>query len=809
MKIPIINNMKSIQNKFALPVILFSVTLLILFNFFIIEKNKEQYHSNLREKAIYAAEFGASTLIDPLWNYNLDGIKNSGASLLKDENIGFVDIINSEGKEVFTDIKSDDRYTNSAWIYVDKNIMKDNEKIGYIKIGVTQYFEQQAVKKDIAEAGMLIFVLSIILWTMIIGISSYVTKPIKKLKFYAEEIASGNFKVNINVDSKDEVGEFANTFTFMTENIISAYNELSVVYDDLSATEEELRAQYEELQYNEGALRNSEERYRLALDGANDAIWELDLVTDKFFASEKFYELTGYKLNSFVDLKSLNKYIHPDDIEMVKKDFYNHLNNITPIYKSQYRIKKADNDYIWILSRGKALRDSKGKAIKIAGSISDITDKKIYEDKIKYMAFYDTLTNLPNRAFFMNKLDKEIQIAKNENTTGAVFFIDLDNFKNINDTLGHNYGDKLLKYLAEKFEKLLNEKDIICRLGGDEFILIHPYVKSSEIKEYAEKLLAVSNSFYEVDNKKIYITASIGVAIYPKDGFDSSSILKNADFAMYKAKEQGKNRFALYDGEMYLQLERKTSIERILRGAIENNELSIYYQPQYCAKTTEIFGFEALLRLNSKELGFISPVEFIPIAEECGYITKLDQWVLNKSCRQAVKWLEKGYKFKSMSINVSSVDVHQPDFLENIKEIILNTKIDPNIVELEITETVLMESIDSKINILKKLMDMGIRIALDDFGTGYSSLNYLRTIPISTLKIDKSFIDNITSSKKEESIINNIIQMAHSMNLKVVAEGVEINDQLSVLKDRNCDYIQGYYFSKPLSVNEAENLLSS
>ena len=464
--------------------------------------------------------------------------------------------------------------------------------------------------------------------------------------------------------------------------------------------------------------------------------------------------------------------------------------------------------YVWVSSRGKVLRDSEDKAIKLAGSTTDISDRKITEDKIKFMAYYDSLTKLPNRTLLMNKLNEQLEPLYNENAEGAVFFIDLDNFKNINDTLGHDYGDKLLIHLAKQFESLIDEGDTICRLGGDEFILLHPYYKESKVESYAKRMLGLFNKAFKIDNRLIYITASIGIALYPKDGTDTNTILKNADSAMYKAKELGKNRFSLFDPEMYLKLERKISIERILRTAIENNELSINYQPQYDAQNNEIFGFEALIRLNSKELGFISPLEFIPIAEECGYITKISRWVLNESCRQSVKWLEAGYKFKSISINISSVDIQEPDFLDNIKEIFKTTSINPNIVELEITETVLMQSLDCSIEILKKLMDMGIRIALDDFGTGYSSLSYLRKIPISTLKIDKSFIDNITSNKKEESIINNIIQMAHSMDLKVVAEGVETKEQLSILKERNCDYIQGYYFSKPLHASEIEKLFA-
>ncbi|MBC8061707.1 MAG: EAL domain-containing protein [Clostridiaceae bacterium] len=733
----------------------------------------------------------------------------SGEALLKDNEVGYLEIKNSEGKEIFKTIKSEDRYKNTKWIYAYGNIMKENVKIGYIKVGVIQYYEQKAMEKNIRDASVEIITMSIILWIMIISISSYVTKPIKELKTSAEEIAKGNLKININIKSQDEIGQFANTFTFMIDKLSLSYDELLSLHEELSSIEEALREQYKELQYKDEALTNSDERYRLAIDGANDSIWQWDLGTGDFFASDKLFEITGYDLNKCINLtRLLKELIHPDDLAMARNDLQEHIKNITKVYKSEYRVKILDGSYIWVSSRGKALRDSEGKAIKIAGSIADITDKKISEDKIKFMAFHDSLTNLPNRTFFMNKLNDQIELASDKNTEGAVFFIDLDNFKNINDTMGHDYGDKLLIYLAKQLEYLIDEKDTICRLGGDEFIVLHPYLETSEVVQYAKLLLALFNRIFEIDNKQMYITASVGVAIYPKDGSDANSILKNADAAMYKAKELGKNGFALYDAKMYLQLARKTCIERILRDSIKNNELSIYYQPQYDTQKNEIFGFEALLRLDSKELGPISPVEFIPIAEESGYITKLDRWVLNESCKQSVKWLEAGYKFKSISINVSSVDIHQPDFLESIKTILKNTAINPNIVELEITETVLMQSLDSSINILKELNDMGIRIALDDFGTGYSSLNYLRKIPICTLKIDKSFIDNITSSTKEESIINNIIQMAHSMDLKVVAEGVETKHQLSILKDRNCDYIQGYYYSKPLPVDEIEKLLA-
>ncbi len=663
------------------------------------------------------------------------------------------------------------------------------------------------------QIGYLIILIAIVSLLFVIVltliITKKLTKPITELTPLMHAAGNGDFAVKANINTNDEFGELGESFNLMIGKLNSSYEELSSLHEELLATEEELRVQYEELLHNEEAIRNSDERYRLALECANDSIWEWDLVTGEFFASDKLVDITGYKLNNNRNVINLvNNLIHPDDVARAKEDYKNHINKITDVYNSEYRIKTSEGSYVWILSRGKVLRDSEDKAIKLAGSISDISNRKISEDRIKFMAFYDSLTKLPNRTLFMNKLNDQLELVYSKSAKGAVFFIDLDNFKNINDTMGHDYGDKLLVHLAKQFENLIDEKDTICRLGGDEFIILHPYVKESELEYYAKRFLDLFNKTLNIDNKQMFITASIGVALYPKDGTDTNTILKNADSAMYKAKELGKNRFILFDPQMYLKLERKTCIERILRSAIENNELSINYQPQYDAQKNEIFGFEALLRLNSKELGFVSPLEFISVAEECGYITKISRWVINESCKQTVKWLNRGYKFKSMSINISSVDIQQSDFLESIKDILKSTGINPNIIELEITETVLMQSLDSSINILEKLMEMGIRIALDDFGTGYSSLNYLGRIPISTLKIDKSFIDNITSSKKKESMINNIIQMAHSMDLKVVAEGVETKEQLSILKDRDCNYIQGYYFSKPLPESEIEKLLA-
>jgi len=617
-------------------------------------------------------------------------------------------------------------------------------------------------------------------------VAKKITKPISELTPLMNSAGKGDLSVKANIIANDEFGELGKSFNVMID---------------------QLRSNYDELSESKEALRISEERYKVALECANDSIWEFNLKTGEFFASDKLYDICGYLLHKDVDIVSFMKEkVHPDDVDKVFMDIEEHINNVTSDYKSEFRVNKNNEEYVWLLSRGMAIRNSENKAIKIAGSITDISNRKFSEEKIKFMAYYDSLTELPNRILFIDKLNEILQSINDNNSKGAILFIDLDNFKMINDTMGHNYGDKLLINLAKKFESWINTEDIICRLGGDEFILLLPNVDEAEAVSYAKSFLKLFDQPWKIDGKQIYATVSIGIALYPKDGMDTDTILKNADAAMYKAKELGKNRFELFNKDIYLKLKRKTHIERILRNAIENDELIINYQPQYDAQNNLIFGFEALIRLNSKELGFIPPLEFIPIAEEYGHITKIGQWVIKESCKQALRWIEKGYKFKRVSVNISSVDLQQPNFHEYIEEIINSIGVDPKILELEITESVLMQSLDSSVAILKQLMNMGISIALDDFGTGYSSLSYLRKIPINTLKIDKSFIDNITSNQKEESIINNIIEMAHSLGLIVVAEGVETKEQLLVLKERKCDYIQGFYFSKPLPADEIEKL---
>lgn len=430
------------------------------------------------------------------------------------------------------------------------------------------------------------------------------------------------------------------------------------------------------------------------------------------------------------------------------------------------------------------------------------------EEKFKYMAYYDALTGLPNRTMFTEILENELADARKNRAKGAVLFIDLDNFKNVNDTLGHDYGDKLLELIANRLKRNNSDNCTICRFGGDEFIIIKPrYNNRDDVSEFAEGILKEFKESFEVHDKFIDATISIGIAMYPEDGIEVNAILKNADTAMYRAKGSGKNTYVFFNKEMYHGLEKKAKIISILKQAIKNNEFQLYYQPQFDINSRKIIGFEALIRLHNKELGFIPPSEFIPIAEEIGMINEIGRWCLYTACMKNKEWKDKGYDYDCIAVNISSIQFQQKDFLKSIKDTLINTGLKPEYLCIEITESVLMERLEENIGVLNELRNMGVKISLDDFGTGYSSLNYLRKMPIDELKMDKSFIEGICLNPKEESITEGIIQMAHRMELEVVAEGVEDEKQLMLLSEKSCDIVQGYLLSKPIPDNKAEQLL--
>lgn len=431
--------------------------------------------------------------------------------------------------------------------------------------------------------------------------------------------------------------------------------------------------------------------------------------------------------------------------------------------------------------------------------IMNIEKRKIQEKKIKRLAYYDILTGLPNRTYLNEKLKNELEISKTSGIEGVVFFFDVDNFKILNDTFGHGFGDEILIDIGKRFKELIGNEKFIARLGGDEFIILLKNINDRTIIDNIvnEIISSFEKPFY-IEEKELYLTISIGVTLYPKDGDNLDELLKNADTAMYKAKDLGKARYVYFEKNMNEKSFEKMQMQNKLRNAIENDELVLYYQPKVNLKNNEIIEYEALIRWVSPDYGFVPPDRFIGIAEESGFISKLGAWVFEKACEFSKKINKNSQKNIIVSVNVSVVELMNVNYISNIKRILKKIEVNPKLIGIEITETALMESFETNEAILNELIKLGIQVSLDDFGTGYSSLNYLKKIPTNILKIDKSFVDDIKNDEIDETIIKAIIEIAHKLKLEVVAEGVETEEQKEKLKEYKCDQIQGYLISKPL-----------
>lgn len=588
--------------------------------------------------------------------------------------------------------------------------------------------------------------------------------------------------------------------------IQSSYEELSAVYSQLAAAEEELRAQYDELLNREMELRNSEERYKLALEVANDGIVEWDILKDTFFLSDKWHKTLdiGNKNTGF--LKHLKSIVHKDDMVKIIHSYKNHSRNSEEMFKCEFRLKNEDGSYRWIYFKGKMIRNEKRKRpIKFIGSLTDISARVEYQEKIKYLANYDHLTGLPNKEAFFKSLERGIKNGKDGEVKGAVIAIDLDEFKIINDTLGHAAGDKVLIGVTDILKEITNNEHFLSRIGGDEYVILMDNVDNlNKVVNICRELVKINERPIKINEKDIYTAISVGVAIYPDNGIDKETIFKNVDTALYESKKRGKNRCTFFDKTLSENIMRRDKLEKGLREALDKDELMLAYQPKVDINDESVHGFEALIRWKHNELGWVSPVEFIEVAEERGLIGKVGNWVIEQAAKQHKLWKEKDFKYKSISINISPKQMQNEKFLNDVKQIIDKYEIEPNSLEFEITENTLMEDFKNNIEVLKDIRENEVEISLDDFGTGYSSLSYLKELPIDILKIDKSFIDDIENNSQRRDIVDGIIQLAHKIKLVVVAEGVENHEQLEILKELKCDLVQGYYFSKPVSSAEIE-----
>ncbi len=601
-------------------------------------------------------------------------------------------------------------------------------------------------------------------------------------------------------------------FTTEDETMLSALADYAAVAIENANLYQQAQYEISERKRVEQALRESEERYVLAIQGANDGIWDWNLKSNQIHFSPRWKSMLGYDETEIGnDILEWFDRIHPEDVEKVKLDLSAHLSGNASHFQNEHRMQHKDKKYRWMLCRGLAIRDNDRVVRRIAGSLTDISERKTAEAKLLHDAFFDRLTGLPNRALFLDRLKNAIERVKRKpDYLFAVFFLDLDHFKNINDTLGHPVGDQLLIEVGRILKTNLRATDTVARLGGDEFVILLEDIKDPiSISSIAEWILRRFTAPILLPENEVFVTASMGVVI-SNIGYDQpEEILRDADIALYAAKERGKSTYAIFNLTMREKIIKRVELEADLRQAIEKDQFAIFYQPIYDLRNCQLVGFEALVRWQHPKRGFIEPAEFIPFAQDSGLIISIDEWMLKQSTQQVSLWKEKLPDASNLkvSINLTEKLILHPELVKNITKILKDANLAGECLRLEITENAIMENTEADTQSIRTLQKLGIEVQLDDFGTGYSSLTHLLKLPVNALKIDRSFVQQIGLRNGNTEIIQTIIGLAHDLNMKAFAEGIETENQLEILRSMHCDFGQGFLLSIPLRAEEAEKLI--
>ncbi|MDV4149772.1 EAL domain-containing protein [Clostridium sp. AL.422] len=521
-----------------------------------------------------------------------------------------------------------------------------------------------------------------------------------------------------------------------------------------------------------------------------------------FYGNNK--EIIGYEDKFIIfNFDEVKRFIHKDYLDNFLYELKNSTEDI------ELKIINIFKEEVWIKISGFSKEDKDGNILEFEGYIHNITNEKDSKLKLEYISLYDELTGLNNRKHFKSIIENQLKEHTLLESRGALIIIDIDNFKYINDSYGHNCGDKFLKKFSEDLKKYLNSRELLCRFGGDEFIIFIPHISNfRDIKEVVKKITEILKSPYSINNNEVFASASIGIAVFPDDGEEFEGLLKNADAAMYAAKSNGKNQWEMFNSNISKEINRIYSIQRGLRTALDNNEMFVVFQPKVRLTDNEIDGFEALLRWESSEIGFVGPAEFIPVAESTRLIIPIGKFVLREVFMKIKYLLSQGYDDFKIAVNLSEIQLREGDLLEYLKQLIEEFEVSPEYIEIEITESMIMKSIDRNIDYLMKIKELGASIALDDFGTGYSSLNHLTKLPIDVLKIDRSFVVDMIKNDKSKYIVEKIIQLSHKLGITVVAEGVEEKEQVDYLKSIECDTVQGYYYSRPENFENVITMLN-
>ncbi|TCO70039.1 EAL domain-containing protein [Marinisporobacter balticus] len=691
-------------------------------------------------------------------------------------------------------------------------VNKNGEIIGVLVIGLSM----KRVHDAVYRIFIISFMIALIMFLLFLWVQNRnIIKPVNRLNqkinqidvekditYRLQLVEKGTF-FGLTISMNNLLDKMASYLFQLKENqeeLEASNEELVAAYEQLTASEEELRAQYDEIQSYTEKLENLKQRYAIAIKGTNSAVWEVDISDQTVYFSHEFKEIVGRTFSEKVEIDQIVKALFTiEDQQNLMEAFLAYKNGDSEEIYTQVRIKNQDDRLKWLLVRGKGIYDEQQNLKKISGILLDITELKEQEAYIKKLAYNDSLTELPNRRSFLEKLEK----ALHKDQSGAVMLLDLDNFKEINDTLGHTYGDKVLKKVARGLKHIRDEKMFLSRLGGDEFlVLIEGEEDIIEIENYAKKIIQIFKDKCMIESDEIYISASLGVTRYPSDSNEVSQLIMNADMAMYKVKDIGKNNYMFFNKEMIENLKEQIHIGKILREAITEDGFKLVYQPQVCTYTGKIIGFEALIRLKNHN---ISPDVFIEAAEENGMIIEIGRWVTKEAISQIVTWKNKGLPVKPIAINFSAKQLKDTNYIAFLENTLKEKNVEVKYIEIEITESIFLDEKEETIVFLNRLKKLGIKIALDDFGTGYSSLSYLTFLPVDKIKLDKSLCDKFLEIENI-AVMDNIISLAHSLNLEVTAEGIEDMEQYKRLKVAKCNYIQGYLFSKPVEALESEKI---
>jgi diguanylate cyclase (GGDEF)-like protein/PAS domain S-box-containing protein len=562
---------------------------------------------------------------------------------------------------------------------------------------------------------------------------------------------------------------------------------------------------------NTEALFEEKERAQVTLNSIGDAVISTDVAGRVSYLNLVAERLTGWARDEAIGrpleevfriIDAATREAVPNPMAIATKD------NVTVGLTPNCVLIRRDGIEAAIEDSAAPIHDRRGRVTGAVMVFHDVSTARALSQKMAYLAQHDSLTDLPNRVLLNDRLTQAMAVAQRRKEKIAVLYLDVDRFKHINDSLGHPIGDRLLQSVARRLTDCARASDTVSRQGGDEFVVLFSEVlESQDAATCAEKILQAVGEPHHIDQHDIHVTTSIGIVLYPDDGTDAETLLKNADSAMYQAKDSGRNNYQFFKVDLNTRATERQTLETDLRHAITRGEFELYYQPKMRLASGAITGFEALIRWRHPERGLIHPGQFIPIAEESGLIVSIGHWVLREGCRQASAWRAAGFPPFRLAVNISAVELRAKDFVPGVRAVLAETGFDPQSLELELTETFLMQDSKSTVDVLRSIKDMGLLLALDDFGTGYSSLSYMRRFPIDTLKVDRSFVRDLTTDDADASIVSAVINMGKGLHMNVIAEGVETREQLAFLEEHACPEAQGYYFSHPVAAAEFTELL--